>query len=122
MPITVHLDHCLEIELVKYAASLPFDSIIVDMSHYDKDENLRLTRELTEYCHERSIATEAEPGRIDGGEDGLKDTADLEGVLRPPSRRRSLWIPGLTSWRRRLGTFMANADPRDLRAGSSLRG
>lgn len=86
VPISLHLDHCLDIELVKYAASLPFDSIMVDMSHYEKDENLRLTKELTQYCHERGIATEAEPGRIEGGEDGLKDTADLEGVLTTPEQ------------------------------------
>ena len=43
---------------------------MVDMSHYEKDENLRLTKELTEYCHARGIITEAEPGRINGGEDG----------------------------------------------------
>ena len=44
---------------------------MVDMSHYEKDENLRLTKELTEYCHARGIITEAEPGRINGGEDGV---------------------------------------------------
>ena len=27
------------------------------------------------------IATEAEPGRIEGGEDGVKDTAELEGMM-----------------------------------------
>jgi fructose-bisphosphate aldolase class II len=86
VPISLHLDHCLDVELVRYAASLPFDSIMVDMSHYEKDENLRLTKELTLYCHERGIATEAEPGRIEGGEDGLKDTADLEGVLTTPEQ------------------------------------
>jgi len=79
--MSLHLDHCQDIELVKFAASLPFDSIMVDMSHYEKEKNLRLTKELTIYCHERGIATEAEPGRIEGGEDGLKDTAGLEGVL-----------------------------------------
>jgi len=86
VPMALHLDHCLEVDLVKYAASLPFDSIMVDMSHYDKEDNLRLTRELTEYCHERGIATEAEPGRIEGGEDGLKDTADLEAILTTPEQ------------------------------------
>lgn len=44
---------------------------MVDMSHYEKDENLSLTKELTEYCHARGIITEAEPGRINGGEDGV---------------------------------------------------
>lgn len=45
---------------------------MVDMSHYEKEENLQLTKELTEYCHARGIITEAEPGRINGGEDGVK--------------------------------------------------
>ncbi|KAH8663032.1 putative fructose-bisphosphate aldolase [Tricladium varicosporioides] len=86
VPMSLHLDHCLDVAMVKYAASLPFDSIMVDMSHYEKDENLRLTKELTEYCHARGIATEAEPGRIEGGEDGLLDTGDLEAILTTPEQ------------------------------------
>lgn len=95
VPISVHLDHCLEVELVKYAASLPFDSIMVDMSHYEKEENLRLTKELTQYCHERGIATEAEPGRIEGGEDGLKDTGDLESILTTPEQALEFVATGI---------------------------
>lgn len=68
VPIAVHMDHAQTPEIIRYAADLGgFDSIMVDMSHYDKEENLRLTRELVAYCHERGIATEAEPGRIEGG-------------------------------------------------------
>lgn len=95
--MSLHLDHCLEIDLVKYAADIPngFDSIMVDMSHYEKEENLRLTKELTDYCHERGIATEAEPGRIEGGEDGLKDTADLEGVLTTPEQAQEFVDTGI---------------------------
>lgn len=63
------------------ADTLPFDSIMVDMSHHEKADNLAKTCALVAYCHERGIATEAEPGRIEGGEDGISDTADLEGVL-----------------------------------------
>ena len=44
---------------------------MVDMSHYDKEENLAKTKELVALCHEQGIATEAEPGRIEGGEDGV---------------------------------------------------
>lgn len=66
------------------ADSLPFDSIMIDMSHHEKAENLAKTKELVAYCHERGIATEAEPGRIEGGEDGIADTADLSGMLTTP--------------------------------------
>lgn len=36
---------------------------------------------LKELANSRLQATEAEPGRIEGGEDGIADTADLEAVL-----------------------------------------
>lgn len=53
---------------------------MVDMSHYDEEENLRKTKVLTKECHDRGIAVEAESGRINGGEDGIADTGDLEGM------------------------------------------
>ncbi|KAF5578158.1 tagatose 1 6-diphosphate aldolase [Fusarium pseudocircinatum] len=82
VPIAIHLDHAQDEAIIRHAAdSLPFDSIMVDMSHYEMEENLAKTKELVEYCHARRIATEAEPGRIEGGEDGIADTADLEGAL-----------------------------------------
>ena len=81
VPISIHLDHAQDEKLIKLAAdTLPFDSIMVDMSHHEKAENLAKTAELVKYCHERGIATEAEPGRIEGGEDGVLDTAGLEGM------------------------------------------
>jgi hypothetical protein len=64
-------------EVIK-AAEYPFDSIMVDMSHHEKEENLALTTRITTMLHKKGIATEAEPGRINGGEDGVKDTGDLE--------------------------------------------
>lgn len=85
VPIAIHLDHCQSENMVRHAADqMPFDSIMVDMSHFEKAENLAKTRELVAYCHDRGIATEAEPGRIEGGEDGIEDTADLSGLLTTP--------------------------------------
>jgi fructose-bisphosphate aldolase, class II len=85
--MSLHLDHAQDEEIIRKAADMPgcpFDSIMVDMSHYEKEENLEKTKILTEYCHTRGIATEAEPGRMEGGEDGVQDTGDLEGVLTTP--------------------------------------
>jgi len=82
VPVSVHLDHAQDEKMIRDAADgLPFDSIMVDMSHYETEENLAKTAELVRYCHERRITTEAEPGRIEGGEDGIADTADLAGAL-----------------------------------------
>lgn len=87
VPIFVHMDHCQSPEMVKRAAEMGgFDGIMVDMSHYEKEENLAKSRELVEYLHTLGIVTEAEPGRIEGGEDGVDDTADLEGLLTTPEQ------------------------------------
>jgi fructose/tagatose bisphosphate aldolase len=75
------MDHAQSEEEIISAAEYPFDSIMVDMSHYEKADNLEKTARLTKMLHAKGIATEAEPGRINGGEDGVKDTGDLEGVL-----------------------------------------
>lgn len=98
VPITLHLDHAQDPKAIREAADVGFyDSIMVDMSHYEKEENLRLTKELTAYCHERGIATEAEPGRIEGGEDGISDTAaaNLEGLLTSPEEAREFVDTGI---------------------------
>ncbi|KAM0799826.1 putative fructose-bisphosphate aldolase [Usnea florida] len=78
VPITLHLDHAQSLTAIHDAANTGFfDSIMVDMSHFDKEENLKRTRDAVGWCHERGIAVEAEPGRITGGEDGVLDTGGL---------------------------------------------
>lgn len=85
VPMSLHLDHAQSADAIKAAAQTgKFDSIMVDMSHYEKEENLARTKELVEYCHSLGISTEAEPGRINGGEAGVQDTGDLEGILTTP--------------------------------------
>ncbi|CAK7205974.1 hypothetical protein SEUCBS139899_008757 [Sporothrix eucalyptigena] len=85
VPIGVHMDHAQSPEIVRRAADLGgFDGIMLDMSHYEEEENLRLTKELVEYCNARGIITEAEPGRINGVEDGITDTGDMDEILTTP--------------------------------------
>ncbi|EXA43766.1 tagatose 1,6-diphosphate aldolase [Fusarium oxysporum f. sp. raphani 54005] len=79
VPLSLHLDHAQDVsQIEEVVKTLPFDSIMVDMSHYDHEENLAKTAALTKLCHKRGIAVEAESGRINGGEDGIADTDDLE--------------------------------------------
>lgn len=85
VPISLHLDHAQDEAQIRYVIEhLPFDSIMIDMSHYAHEENLRKTRALTVLCHEKGIAVEAESGRINGSEDGIAGTGDLEGLLTSP--------------------------------------
>ncbi|KAI6779927.1 fructose-bisphosphate aldolase [Emericellopsis cladophorae] len=96
VPVAVHMDHAQSPEIIRRAAALGgFDGIMVDMSHYEKEDNMRLTRELVGYLHERGIISEAEPGRINGGEDGVSDTGDLEGILTTPEQAEEFMDLGI---------------------------
>ena len=56
VPISIHLDHAQDEALIRHAAdTLPFDSIMVDMSHHEREENLAKTKELVQFCHDRGI-------------------------------------------------------------------
>ncbi|KAJ4317932.1 hypothetical protein N0V94_004696 [Neodidymelliopsis sp. IMI 364377] len=85
VPLSLHIDHAQSEEHIReIIATLPVDSVMVDMSHYDEAENLEKTERLTKECHAKGIAVEAESGRINGGEDGIADTGDLEALFTSP--------------------------------------
>ncbi|EPE07024.1 fructose-bisphosphate aldolase [Ophiostoma piceae UAMH 11346] len=116
VPVSLHLDHAQTPELVRRAADIEdgFDSIMCDMSHYEKEENLQLTRELVEYCHARGIATEAEPGRIEGGEDGVAETIDLEAVLTTPEQAEEFVATGIEMLAPAFGNVHGEYGPRGI--------
>lgn len=115
VPVSVHMDHAQSPEIIKRAAEIGgFDSIMVDMSHHEKAENLSLTHQLVAYLHERNIAAEAEPGRIEGGEDGVKDTADLEGMLTTPEESEEFVATGIDWLAPAFGNVHGEYGPRGI--------
>ncbi|KAL3431581.1 ketose-bisphosphate aldolase [Aspergillus tetrazonus] len=83
VPVAVHLDHCIKPEDVELALTLPFDSIMVDVSTADEESNIRFCKSIVQRAQALNITIEAEMGRIEGGEDGLP-TVDMEGVMTRP--------------------------------------
>jgi fructose-bisphosphate aldolase class II len=84
VPASLHLDHAMREEDIKAAMELPFDSIMVDMSRHSEEDNVKLTKTFAIECAKRGIATEAELGRIDGGEDGVMGDEDIEALMTKP--------------------------------------
>ncbi|MFD2830054.1 class II aldolase [Corticicoccus populi] len=77
VPVTLHLDHGMSFEDVKKAVDAGFASVMIDASTLDYEENIKLTREVVEYCHERGVLVEAELGELSGKEDDHEaETAD----------------------------------------------
>ncbi|KAJ7117918.1 aldolase [Mycena crocata] len=90
VPIAVHLDHATDPEHIELALSLAekgiaFDSIMVDASHAETDEeNIAIARPYVERAAKCGVAVEVELGRLEGGEAGLRVISDAK--LTDPSK------------------------------------
>ncbi|TYJ55253.1 hypothetical protein B9479_004083 [Cryptococcus floricola] len=78
VPISVHLDHAtdpehLELSIGLAEQGIKFDSIMVDASHAETDEeNISIAVPYIKRCVAAGVATEVELGRLEGGEAGLR--------------------------------------------------
>ncbi|MCM0646832.1 class II fructose-1,6-bisphosphate aldolase [Clostridium swellfunianum] len=67
--IALHLDHGASLAACTEAIDAGFTSVMFDGSHYDYEENVRLTKEVVDYAHSRGVVVEAELGQLAGVED-----------------------------------------------------
>lgn len=72
LDIALHLDHGANLDQVKLAIDTGFTSVMFDGSHYEFEENIRLTKEVVDYAHARGVVVEAELGKLAGVEDDVK--------------------------------------------------
>ena len=77
VPMTLHLDHTRDFEVIQAAIEAGFTSVMIDMSAKPLAENIAITREVTEYAHSKGVSVEAELGRI-GTTDYVETDDDVE--------------------------------------------
>ncbi len=83
--VSVHLDHCAEIGLIKKGFEWGFSSALADGSHLSFEENIAFTRQAVELAAKYGGLVEAELGRLMGTEDGISIEAP-EASLTDPTR------------------------------------
>jgi fructose-bisphosphate aldolase class II len=69
--IALHLDHGPDLETVKYVIDNGFTSVMYDGSKHDYKTNVKITKQVVEYAHEKNITVEAELGKLAGIEDNV---------------------------------------------------
>jgi fructose-bisphosphate aldolase class II len=79
VPVALHLDHG-SFEGAKACIEAGFSSVMFDGSHFDIEENVKLTKEIIAYAKERGISVEAEVGSIGGEEDGVVGQGEVADV------------------------------------------
>lgn len=67
--VALHLDHGPDLETVKLAIETGFTSVMIDGSHLDFEENIKVTKEVVDYAHAHGVVVEAELGVLAGVED-----------------------------------------------------
>lgn len=71
VPVSLHLDHGKSVERCKEAIDAGYTSVMIDGSHLPIDENIKMTKEVTDYARLHGVSVEAEVGTVGGNEDGM---------------------------------------------------
>lgn len=71
VPVALHLDHGSSFELAMKALRTGYTSIMIDGSHESYEENIALSKRVTDACAPSNVPVEAELGKVGGKEDDL---------------------------------------------------
>ena len=66
IPTALHLDHGSSFEICKACIDGGFTSVMYDGSKHSFEENVRITKEVVAYAHDKGVVVEAELGRLAG--------------------------------------------------------
>ncbi|WES67809.1 tagatose bisphosphate family class II aldolase [Superficieibacter sp. HKU1] len=71
LPLAIHLDHHEVLNDIEAKVFAGVRSVMIDGSHYAFEENVRVVKEVVDFCHRYDASVEAELGRLGGVEDDL---------------------------------------------------
>ena len=83
IPICLHLDHGDTFELCKDCIDGGFTSVMIDASSKSFEDNIKLTKQVVEYAHDKGVVVEAELGTLAGVEDEVKVAAGDASYTKP---------------------------------------
>lgn len=104
LPIALHLDHGDTFELCKSVIDGGFTSVMIDGSHLPFDENIKLTKKVVEYAHDKGVTVEGELGRLAGVEDDIDVSAEDASYTRPEEVEEFVSRTGVDSLAIAIGT------------------
>jgi fructose-bisphosphate aldolase class II len=104
LDIVVHLDHGPDFETCKSCIDGGFTSVMIDGSHLPFEENIKLTKQVVDYAHDRGVTVEGELGRLAGVEDDIKVSQEDSSYTRPEEVEEFVAKTGVDSLAIAIGT------------------
>lgn len=83
VPMSLHLDHGENFEIVSKCIEAGFTSVMIDGSFLKFEENIALTKRVVSLAHSKRVSVEAELGRLAGVEESTVE--EKEAVLTDPN-------------------------------------
>lgn len=71
VPVSVHLDHCSDLEIHRFAIECGVSSVMADGAGLEFEDNIRFTSSIVDLAAGRGCGVEGELGKLSGEEDGL---------------------------------------------------
>ena len=69
--IYFHLDHCIDLDFIKFCVDANFDSVMYDGSAFNIDTNIENSLNIIEHASKNGCLVEGELGKVSGVEDGF---------------------------------------------------
>lgn len=104
IPVALHLDHGSTFEIAKACIDGGFTSVMIDGSKHPYEENVRLTKQVVEYAHDKGVVVEAELGRLAGVEDNVSVSAKDALFTDPEEAAEFVHLTGCDSLAIAIGT------------------
>ncbi len=104
IPVALHLDHGSTFEIAKACIDGGFTSVMIDGSKHPFEENVRLTKQVVEYAHDKGVVVEAELGRLAGVEDNVSVSAKDALFTDPEEAAEFVHLTGCDSLAIAIGT------------------
>ncbi len=64
IPVGIHLDHGKNMEIIKRAVDIGFNSVMYDGSRKKFEDNAMITKEVVDFCHEKGVSVQGELGNV----------------------------------------------------------
>ena len=102
VPVCIHLDHGKDFDISMKCLRAGYTSIMIDGSHEEFEENIRMTKEVADVCKAMGIPCEGELGKVGGKEDDVE--AEGDAYTDPAEAKEFVERTGVTSLAVGIGT------------------
>ena len=83
VPVALHLDHGPDFATCKSCIDGGFTSVMIDGSSLPFEENIKLTKQVVDYAHDKGVVVEGELGQLSGIEDDVNVSHENASYTQP---------------------------------------